>query len=256
MAYYQKRCKAGNRIRITNSYRMPRDKRDKRPRSSRSGNETNDSMKAVNYRNSANNLCDLIYANCNDDWYWCTLTYSDPQYNEGNLDLLKSAVKDFTHFKDRLKYQYEKSGEELIWLATLGYHDSIKHPDDSRIHHHLLIRKMSGDDYKTVLDRVYKTWGHGMVHVSNMRPESEYLKLAFYILKQGSKAREMGLKVKSYSKSKKGWKKPIISYERCPGETWSRDPEIEPGYRLEKDSLYEGVSPTGSPYQKYAEIRL
>lgn len=200
---------------------MPRKKKE---------NVTKEAQERVNQRRREVNMARKINMNFLPGDFHLVLTYT--RENRCDMD---QAKKTFKRFIERLRYRFEKSGEELKYIAVTAVGER------GAVHHHVIINNVESLTVKWI--RQY--WNMGRPYFTPLDELGDYRRLAAYIFKQDTKGEKH-----SYTCSRNlKMPKPEVTILKKP--TWG-DPKPRKGYIVDTDSIFVGVNPvTGYLYQHY-----
>ena len=241
MGYFKASVKAGATIEVTKSYtrRVGVKVRGKKEK------PTAEEMEKVNQANAERRLRLKINANFGVDDKFITLTYGK------GVDVPDpgKAKKDIDGLLDKLRKEYKKIGEELKWVCVTEYMNK-------RIHHHLLINHVDGQDVSKMVRRL---WKFGRPNFTPLDDTGQYKDLAAYLIKETSKRYKAddGVKKQRYRCSRNlVMPKPKTEVIRRAAK-WLADPKPIKGYYIDQDTVYNGIDPfTGREYQRYTMVRI
>lgn len=148
------------------------------------------------------------------------------------------------HFKKAIKEirrEYRKRGYELLWLRN------IEVGTKNAWHTHIIVRNIP-DSFAIVSD----AWEFGEVDGKLLYKKGTFAEVASYITK--TPETEPRLRETSYSRSRN---MPLPEPETERFVKWVKEPKVEKGFYIEKESYHEGTNPvTGYKYRYYTMIRL
>ena len=218
---------------------------------------TSEQIRKQNQWNREKRMRRLMKANFVPGDLWCTL-----KFPRGTRKTVGEVMKDFRNFKDRLKRQYKKQGEELkfIYRMEIGARGGI--------HIHLLVNRIRGNpDTALIIQEAWKPCGR--VHFEPVYSEGLFQDLACYMTKQPDEAVEEQLSLFPEEDRKKliktGSSRNLIRPEPETKEYkhWTmrkileEGPKPTPGFYIDPDSIVCGVNPvTGMSYLQYIEYEL
>lgn len=240
MAYFKTTVKAGATIEVTKSHtkRVGIKNRKKKEK------PTAEEMKKVNEKNAEKTLRLKINANFGVDDLFIGLTYGG-----GEGPTPEQAKKNVKKLIDSLRKGFKKIGEEFKYINVTEY-------KNKRIHHHLIINHIEGQD---VAKMVRRLWKFGRPHFKFLDDTGQYKDLAAYLIKETSKTfkENDGGHKQRYSCSR-NLIMPIPRTEIVKRAVkWLPDPKPIKGYYIDQDTVYNGVDPfTGREYQHYTMVKL
>lgn len=240
MGYFKTSVEAGATIEITKSYtkRVGAKARGKKKK------PTAEEIEKINQMNAERTLRLKINHNFGKDDPFITLTYKPGEKPEP-----EKAKKDIKKLIDGLRKEYKKVGVDLKWICVTEY---LK----KKIHHHLLINDINGQD---VSRWVRDLWKFGRPGFKYLDSTGQYKDLAAYLIKETSKTYRAkdGARKQRYSCSR-NLVMPVPKTEIIKkAKKWLPDPKPIKGYYVDKDTIYNGVDPfTGRAYQKYTLVRV
>lgn len=232
---------------------------------------TPEQIRKQNQWNREKRMRRLMKANFIPGDLWCTL-----KYPRGTRKSVGEVTKDFRNFRDRLKRQYKKFGEELkfIYRMEIGARGGI--------HIHLLVNWIRGNpeadsngkasngkppDTALIIQEAWKPCGR--IHYEPVYSEGLFQDLACYMTKQPDEEIEKQLSFLPVEDRKKlikiGSSRNLIRPEPEVKEYshWTmrkileEGPEPTPGFYIDQDSVECGVNPvTGMSYLQYIEYEL
>lgn len=224
MPYIRKIIRSGAVLEIE-EYFYP-DSAKKPRRSQQSPNR--ESRKETQYQVKLKKLTRLINSNFAAKDLFVTLSYEESVSRE-------QGKRDLQNFFRRLKRLRKKQG-----LPPLKYISVTEGGEDSgkRVHHHIVINKMSWDDVRNV-------WGKGHVRIEDLYTVPDYESLASYISKEPKTKNE-----NSWNRSH-NLKPPIIEKIRIKRNNKSiRLPKEYSDYRVTVTDNYANVSNGSVKYLK------
>lgn len=205
-------------------------------------NQTKESVKKNNKRKAVDRLRRLIKANF-ENGYHVVLTYD----KDNRPDRIR-AEKELKNFVRRMKYRFNKSGEEFKYILVTEY-------ENKAIHHHLII---NDSDQINVNRTMAEQWSrNGHVNYTMLYVDEEVETLAEYLIKETDKTfRDDECTKQRYTRSR-NLIEPVCTQTILKGNTFQNNPSVPAVYALKKDTLINGVSDiTGYPYQKYTLYKI
>lgn len=240
MAYFKTTIKAGKTIEVTKSYtkRVGVKVRGKKEK------PTAEEVEKVNRWNAERKLRLLINTNFGEHDLFIGLTYG----GEECPPTPAQAKKNITKLIKRLREEYRELEAELKYIHVTEY-------KNKRIHHHLLINHIEGQDAARI---VRGLWEFGRPNFKFLDDTGQYKAIAAYLIKETDKTfreNDGGYKQR-YSRSK-NLIMPPAKTETVKAKKWSKEPKAPKGYYIDKDTIYNSVDPfTGREYQRYTIIAL
>ena len=219
--------------------------------------KTPEQMGRQNQINKENKLRRIIAANFYKNDLWVCLKY--PKGTKKSVDDVK---KDFKNFRDRLKREYDKRGEQLKWISR------IEVGEKGGIHVHMLVNRIWMSDIL-----ISKHWP-GHINITPVYEVGNFKKLASYICKPLPKNddyeqlsfiedeySQSDIKAMSTYSTSRNMIRPepeVKNYSRrTMRKIINEGPKARPGYYIDKDSIRIGVNQyTGYSYMYYTEVRI
>lgn len=215
---------------------IPKGKRSKRTK------ESPDRIKKSNLRKRTDRLRQLMNANFNDKEFWSmTLTYRKGE----EPDSIRQVRNDAQDFVKRLRKCARLFGVELkfIYVIGAGMH---------RRHIHITVNALPDMAIFT------GCWIHGHVNMTQLYSDGQYKDLADYYIKNAQDTREQEIKLGENPGQMYVTSKNLIQpteEKRVVFGKFKAEPETMPGYYLDKDSVYYGITSMGFPLLRYTLIQ-
>ncbi len=214
---------------------VPRKKKRKR---------TPEDIERQNRTNRYKKVQRLILANFDGGWH-VTLNY---RIDSRPADI-ETARKQRKSFLDKMRGIFKKYGLKFKYIAVIE-----RGRKGQALHHHLIVEDIEAGGIG-IIKLIKKCWTYGNASFTSMYEESEYLKLAEYILKADEKG-EKGGTWSTYTRSR-NLLQPRVTRKRLLRKRWTEEPKPKKGYYIIKDSVINGYNPvTGYPYQHYSMRKI
>ena len=197
-------------------------------------------IKQSNIRHRTDRLRQLMNANFEDKKFWSlTLTYAiSPK-------TIRQVRDDASDFVRRLRKTAEAFGVELKFIYVIG---AGKH----RRHIHITVNGLPD------MAMVTGCWIHGHVSMTPLYSKGQYRDLADYYIKNAIETREqeeaLGEKPGQWYVPSRNLTQPTETKTVLFGR-FKTEPETKPGYYLEKESVYAGITSMGFPLLRYTLIK-
>lgn len=225
-------------------------KGEKRAKRNKASPET---IRRQNRTNKAIKVRRLLKANFTEDDYWVTL-----KYPAGARLCIDQVKKDLKNFNDRMRYQYEKYGEQYKWVRR------IEIGKRGGVHIHMVINRIREGPPTDKLIR--EKWKPHKVNYTQLYKDEDYDKLAEYLVKDYETDTQLSMfdaedqKVLTNYSSSRNLIRPEpetkIYTRRTVRKIIDEGPKPTAGYYIDKNSVRMGVNPySGLSYIKYTEIR-
>lgn len=204
------------------------------------------SVLAVNRRNMVRRIQRLVCANFGPGDGWLSLTFDDAHLPAGYEDAKRLS----TNFIRRLQRRHRKRGMELKYIYAL-----CQGRKSGRWHLHIIVNGGVGGL------ELRRLWGMGDANRKDLYPDGNYTGLAEYMVKpeeredfaEGAGGREKYRH--AYASSLNLVDPPPVRDSVKQAEF--DDPAPQPGFYIDKDSVYEGVNPiSGRAYKSWVELPL
>lgn len=203
---------------------------------------TSEEMKKINERNATQKLRRLICANFEKEDLWITLTYKRENRPEP-----EEAKKELKRYLNRLRAEYRQQGTELKYIVVTEYMNKA-------IHHHLILNDLPDGSGAKLAAR---KWTAGGTHCKYLYTDGQFENLAAYIVKETNKTfKEKGNPSKCRYNRSRNLVEPKPERRIMKRDEWPEEPRPPKGFRVDKDSLHNGVNKLGYKYQYYRLIRL
>lgn len=170
--------------------------------------------------------------------YYMTFTYR----LDARPETVEQAKKDRTELLRRLRRLHKRQGKELKFIAVTEF------GKQGALHHHMVLN--SDVDYRMIAD----CWDKGRAKLEELEEEREYSKLAAYIVKSRDKWKANGGKGRMWTCSRNLVRPPTKRWIRR-AKSFLDEPRAKKGWRIIKDTMVQGYTDEGHPYQKYMMIR-
>ena len=203
--------------------------------------ESPERIKKSNLRKRTNRLRQLMNANFNDEEFWSmTLTYKKGEEPK----TIRQVRNDASDFVSRLRKTAALFGTELKFIYVIG---AGKH----RRHVHITVNALPD------MAIFRGCWTHGHVSMTQLYSDGQYRDLADYYIKNAMETKEqeeaLGEKPGRMYSCSQNLEQPVVEKHIIPGRL-KDEPKTIPGYYLEKDSVYKGVTSMGFPLIRYTLI--
>lgn len=240
MPYMKEICVAGRTKEVRKYYNFhtppPGEHRGKREK------PTPERIKKANYRKAETDFRRLINNNFTDEGYSITLTYRKGE-EPADIDDLR---KDAAGYLKKLTRATKKRGKILKHVYVLG-------AGQHRRHIHAVVQGMDMEDITTL-------WDKGHVSMTKLYSDGDYRELAAYLMKNAEETRTQeaiqGKKPRRRYNTSHNLVKPKVTREKISAREFRKNPRIQKGYQLIKDTVVSGISDlTGMPYLSYTLIK-
>lgn len=224
-------------------YGAPGKKRDKKQKA------TKEQVRKINQYNKSKKARRRLREYFKEDDWLITLTYR----KECRPPDMKTCTGQVRKMLRVLKKIYRKEGYELYWLRN------IENTPTNNWHVHLVVNQLPDTNPQLLFKTI---WNYGRTHPNLLYENGGFKDLADYITKdantdKGDAARgvlDHKVTEAKYSSSRNMPLKP-------PKETllarWPKEPKIDKGWELDKESYFEGINPvTGYKYRHYTLVRI
>ena len=204
--------------------------------------ESPERIKKANLRKRTDRLRQLMNTNFNDKEFWSmTLTYGKGEEPKS----IRQVRDDASDFVKRLRKTAALFGTELKFIYVIG---AGKH----RRHVHITVNSLPDM-------AIFKgCWTHGHVSMTQLYSKGQYRDLADYYIKNAQETKEqeeeLGEKPGRMFSCSQNLKQPIVEKKIISGRL-KDEPKTIPGYYLEKDSVYKGITSMGFPLIRYTVIK-
>lgn len=177
---------------------------------------------------------------------WTTLTYPAKCRPPS-----EAVQKNIRNFLDRLRRLYKKMGKELKYIYSVG------RGKRGAVHIHMVLPKMDVEKISSIWAELVNNGEYVRTDFQPMDRSHDYKKLADYIVKNSAEDFESEDPVfkKRYCCSR-NLKKPVEKTRVIKARTWKKDPPEKPGYYIDKNRSYEGLTAYGFPIQYTVYVRL
>lgn len=204
--------------------------------------ESPERIKKANLRKRTDRLRQLMNTNFNDKEFWSmTLTYRKGE-EPGSIRQVRNDASDFV---TRLRKTAALFGTELKFIYVIG---AGKH----RRHVHITVNSLPD------MAIFRGCWTHGHVSMTPLYSDGQYRDLADYYIKNAQETKEqeeeLGEKPGRMFSCSQNLKQPVVEKRIIPGRI-KDEPRTIPGYYLEKDSVYKGITSMGFPLIRYTLIK-
>ena len=168
---------------------------------------------------------------------YVTLTYR----KEERPETMEEAKEDWRKLRRTLAKEFKKQGKTFCWIRN------IECGTRGAWHIHMAMKRIEGAD--RIIARV---WQHGKAVWQVTTAEGDFRKLAEYLTK--TPETDKGLLAADYDASRnmpiKAPRRTVIRWQ----ESW-RTVRIPKGWRLDEDSVEEGINFAGYRYRHYTLLR-
>lgn len=203
--------------------------------------DTPERIKKANLRRRADRLRQLMNANFDDTCWSLTLTYRKGKEPKS----IRGVRRDAADFVKRLRQCARLFGVDVKFIYTIG---AGKH----RRHIHITVNSLPD------MAILAGCWIHGHVSMTKLYSHGQYRDLADYYIKNGQETKEqeeaLGEKPGQMYVTSKNLTQPIEEKRVIVGR-FRKEPETIPGYYLEKESVYRGITSMGFPLLRYTLMR-
>lgn len=213
-------------------YGAPGAKRQKRRK------PTREEMRRQNQRTRERRTRWMLRENFEEADCFVTLTYRQTSRPE-NMD---QAAKDWELCRRRIKSIYRKAGVEFMWMSN------IEVGCRGAWHIHAVLKNVPG-----LIEALQKHWGkpHGGVLIKPMWSEGEFAQLAAYLVKTPETDKRLVDAKASHSRNLMIPEPKERKYSRWRTFDQAAPRQIPKGWRVDKESLVEGITKMGYPYRHY-----
>lgn len=202
--------------------------------------ETPERIRKANLRRRTDKLRQLMNANFNDQDFWSmTLTYKEVP------ESIREVREDASDFVRRLRKVAKVFGVELKFIYAIG-------AGPHRRHIHITINALPD------MAIFSGCWVHGHVSMTKLYTDGQYRDLADYYIKNAIETKEqeeeLGEPVGQMYVCSRNLIRPIVEKFVIHGR-FKNEPDRIPGYYLEKDSVYTGITSMGFPLLRYTLLQ-
>lgn len=169
--------------------------------------------------------------------YYLTLTYR----KELRPADMEGAKEDWRHLRRVLAREYRKAGIPFRWIRN------IECGSKGAWHIHLILKRIPEIDKVIV-----RGWKAGKVIWQAMTDEGDFRKLAEYMTKTPETDRSISAADYDASRNMpiREPRRTVINWQK----TWTA-PKIPKGWRLDEESVVEGINPRGFRFRHYTLLR-
>lgn len=241
MPYIEKTVKAGRTKEIIRYYSirtgMPEGMRRRKL------SPTPERIKKANARRQGDKLRWLMNANFNDQEFWSfTLTYRQGEEPK----TIRQVRDDAADFVKRLRKCAKLFGVEVRYIYVIG---AGKH----RRHIHITCNALPD------MAMLTGCWIHGHASMTKLYSDGQYRDLADYYIQNASETKQQEIELEEKPGQmyvcSRNLIKPEISKKVIKHKEFRIDPKPQKGYRIEKDSVYQGFTDMGFPLLRYSMIK-
>ena len=177
---------------------------------------------------------------------WTTLTYPAKCRPPS-----EAVQKNIRNFLDRLRRLYKKQGKELKYIYSVG------RGKRGAVHIHMVLPKMDVEKISTIWAELVNNGEYVRTDFQPLDKTHDYKKLADYIVKNSAEdfESEDPIYKKRYCCSR-NLKKPVEKTRVVKARAWKKDPPEKPGYYIDKNRSYEGLTAYGFPIQYTVYVKL
>lgn len=198
-------------------------------------------IKKSNLRQRTDRLRQLFNCNFDDSCWSLTLTYRKGEEPES----IREVRRDASDFVRRLRECAKLFGVELKFIYAIG-------AGPHRRHIHITVNALPD------MAIFAGCWIHGHVSMTQLYSDGQYSDLADYYIKNATETHEQEVESgedpgQMYVCSR-NLKKPTVEKHIVFGK-FKAEPETIPGYYLDKNSVYSGVTSMGFPLLRYTLIQ-
>lgn len=190
----------------------------------------------------------LLWTNFRPGDLFMTLSYPPKTWKDS-----ESVRRDIKKFIHRLRKLYKKLGKELKYILSVG------RGKRGRIHFHIILPHVDSIKVERIWQDVAGTddCPYPYCNTKHLVSNYDWKKLAEYMVKNGLETFRSDDPIynRRYVTSR-NLKKPRIKRETMNASHWLKTPKPIKGYRLDKESVWNGEGLTGFPYQSYTLVRL
>lgn len=236
MPYWKRKVKPGKTIEVKKYYSRVHKTKESRLEKK---NLTTEQQEQVNIRQTIEHLRWLLNENFREGDAHVEFTFK--------LECRPDTYDELVKYKDKLikklRREYRKQGKELKYVYVL---EAGKR---GAFHIHMVINDVN---LRTLKD----CWPYGRIFTSTLDETGQYGKLASYLIKEKGKKKVENYGGKAYSPSR-NLKRPEVEKKVI----WNRDfykedPEPEPGYYIDKESINRGLTKDGYPFLEYILVKI
>lgn len=204
---------------------------------------TPERIEKSNMRRRTDKLRQLMNANFNDKEFWSmTLTYRKGE----EPDSIRQVRNDAQDFVKRLRKCARLFGVELkfIYVIGAGMH---------RRHIHITVNALPD------MAIFAGCWMHGHVGMTPLYSDGQYRDLADYYIKNAKETKEqeteLGENPGQMYVCSRNLVKPVEIRRVISSKKFREEPKPKKGYRIEKDTVYNGFTASGFPLLHYTMIK-
>ena len=201
--------------------------------------KTKEAQEEANKRRDAWELTIRLNHNFHPGDYYITFTYRV----DARPETIEEAKKDRTILLRRLRRLYKKNDKEMKFIAVTEYGKK------GAMHHHMVLNS------DVSIKDIWDCWDKGRVRNEPLDKIRQYSKLAAYIVKGRKEWKEKGGKGRMWTCSKNLVRPPTKKWI-VKASTYIDNPRDRKNFYVDKESLREGLTTDGYPYQSYVLVRV